>query len=374
MSDEDKPEIKLFEQEPILSRSDLKTELVNIQVMGQYSDDNSPFDIFDSECHNLKGGISQNGERLEDEDDIVFMVNLSEHVQRPQDMLMFLGEYFKENIFHTERVSTNIKENKSGIKEQNKFYFSPDILNSLGSACKMYIENPRQQLRISIALSRSPSFMKEVSEYHHEETEQLHGLKENIEKMQLTIITRCIQIYKFLDYIHDRRQIVKLKHMSMQPPKCIINAILFKMKADYMRYIHECLTGESGILGSNFKKEDFSSFVKQRESAEISTEDEVIDCEKCNPEYHNPKKNWTHSDFMAFYDQEMTLLEFFEHEVCHEYEKAKRQIYTKARDAVPQEVIEGINEITASPFHPVFLSSLLNQQVFMRECYIQRVA
>ena len=165
MSDEDKPEIKMFEEEKIIDKKDLKTELVNIQVMGQYTEDNTPFDIFDSECHNLKGGIAHAGERLEDEDDIVFMINLAEHVQRPQDMLMFLGEYFKENIFHTERVSTNIKENKSGSKEQTKFYFSPDILNSLGSACKMYIEAPRQQLRISIALSRSPAFMKEINDF-----------------------------------------------------------------------------------------------------------------------------------------------------------------------------------------------------------------
>lgn len=96
------------------------------------------------------------------------------------------------------------------------------------------------------------------------------------------------------------------------------------MKADYMRYIYECLKGEDGILANNFKTEDFSSYIKQRESAEISTEDECIDCELCNPEYHNPKAKWTHNDFMDFYSQEMTLFDFFEHEVCHEFEKAKR--------------------------------------------------
>lgn len=31
-------------------------------------------------------------------------------------------------------------------------------MNSLGIACKKYIEAPRQQLRISIALARNPEF------------------------------------------------------------------------------------------------------------------------------------------------------------------------------------------------------------------------
>ena len=29
------------------------------------------------------------------EDDIILMINVAEHVKRPTDMLMFLGEYFK---------------------------------------------------------------------------------------------------------------------------------------------------------------------------------------------------------------------------------------------------------------------------------------
>jgi hypothetical protein len=37
------------------------------------------------------------------------MINVSEHVKRPEDMLMFLGEYFKVVILRTENVAENIK-------------------------------------------------------------------------------------------------------------------------------------------------------------------------------------------------------------------------------------------------------------------------
>ena len=85
------------------------------------------------------------------------MINVSEHVKRPEDMLMFLGEYFKVVILRTENVAENIKSD-TGLQTQVDFFLTYEILNQLGTACKMFIENPRQELRISIALSRSPSF------------------------------------------------------------------------------------------------------------------------------------------------------------------------------------------------------------------------
>ena len=56
----------------------------------------------------------------------------------------------------------------------------------------------------------------------------------------------------------------------------------------------------------------------------------------------------------------MTLLEFFEHEVNHEYEKAKRELFNKTMNPVALIKEEGINELDEAPFHPVFLASLLN--------------
>jgi hypothetical protein len=69
----------------------------------------------------------------------------------------------------------------------------------------------------------------------------------------------------------------------------------------------------------------------------------------------------------------MTLLEFMQHEVTHEYEKAKRAILGK--DMVsPAKVIKDKNDenMTTAPFHPVYLSSMMNQLVFKRECLIQK--
>ena len=103
------------------------------------------------------------------------MVNVSEQVKRPQDMLMFLGEYFKEVIYRTQKISDAIKEGDSkkgnSVKQQSDFYITYEIMNSLGTACKMFLENPRQELRISIALARNPYFQGE---------EQIKAIKKNI--------------------------------------------------------------------------------------------------------------------------------------------------------------------------------------------------
>ena len=40
------------------------------------------------------------------------MINVSEQVQRPQDMLMFLGEYFKALIHMTGKINENLKGEK----------------------------------------------------------------------------------------------------------------------------------------------------------------------------------------------------------------------------------------------------------------------
>jgi hypothetical protein len=141
------------------------------------------------------------------EEDLLFMVNVSEQVKRPQDMLMFLGEYFKEVIIRTEQIKNALKEadNKkgSGAKVQSDYYITYDVMNSLGTACKMFIENPRQELRISIALARNPYFQGEA---------QLKVITQNIQKIQLGIISRCKSLYKFIDYIHDRRRVVPIKY------------------------------------------------------------------------------------------------------------------------------------------------------------------
>ena len=76
------------------------------------------------------------------EDDIILMINVSEHVQRPEDMLMFLGEYFKVVILRTETIAENIK-NENGLQQQMDFFLTYEIINYLGTACKMFVENPR---------------------------------------------------------------------------------------------------------------------------------------------------------------------------------------------------------------------------------------
>lgn len=118
--------------------------------------------------------------------------------------------------------------------------------------------------------------------------------------------------------------------------------------------------------------------MKKKNANEISQEDQVIDCDICNPNYYTRNKkgkvvdavSWTQDNLNEFYSKDMTLLEFFEHEVNHEYEKAKRELFNKTMMPVALQKEEGINDLDEAPFHPVFLASLLNQKVFRRESSI----
>ena len=67
------------------------------------------------------------------------MINTAEHIKRPEDMLMLLGEYFKEVITQTKKIQYNIQNKKNGATVQSFFYITPEIMNSLGIACKEYI-------------------------------------------------------------------------------------------------------------------------------------------------------------------------------------------------------------------------------------------
>ena len=62
------------------------------------------------------------------------------------------------------------------------------------------------------------------------------------------MIKRCRDIFKFIDFLDDTRQIVPLKDPRKQPAKYILKSMFFKMKADYMRHIYECLSGDDGLL------------------------------------------------------------------------------------------------------------------------------
>ena len=78
------------------------------------------------------------------EDEFMFLINTAEHIERPVDMLMLLGEYFKVVIMETGLIHSNIQNKKTSYaQKQDKFYITPELMNSLGIACKKYIEAPR---------------------------------------------------------------------------------------------------------------------------------------------------------------------------------------------------------------------------------------
>lgn len=372
----------------------IKAVLTNIQKIESYTDENTPFDDFDSQCHNEYIGSKGTLNNLQEED-IIFMINVSEHVNRPHDMLMFLGEFFKEHIRRCEKIDQTIQKDDKGPRELDRYFITFDIINQLGTACKKFIEKPRQELRISIALSRKPVFSLDpdpdeiIIDPKKLVTPELEALKKNIVDQQLFIIDQCRKVYRFIDYLHDRRKEVKLKNVNYQPQKNILNALLYKMKADYLRYIFECLNGDDGLLKNDQiftdddgvvltrQKERFDDDTEQRFKNEINRFEKQITCLFCNRLGEREEVNldaegnqivgYANKTVEEFFKQEKTLIDYFKHEVYHEYERAKLEIFDKEFNQQQQKQIAGINEAPFTPFHPVYLSTLLNQQVFRRE-------
>lgn len=95
-----------------------------IQLTGEYkgftSEDkletDTPFDKFDSKCHQMGTGIATPSSKdyIDEEEELIFLINLSEHVKRPKDMLMFLGEYFKQSVKETHNIE--VKNKNDGVK------------------------------------------------------------------------------------------------------------------------------------------------------------------------------------------------------------------------------------------------------------------
>ena len=74
----------------------MKEFLCNIQTVdSNMNDETTPFDTFDTNFHDDHIGKTLSGMP---EENLMFLINTSEHLKRPKDMLMFLGEYFKEHI------------------------------------------------------------------------------------------------------------------------------------------------------------------------------------------------------------------------------------------------------------------------------------
>lgn len=58
-------------------------------------------------------------------------------------------------------------------------------------------------------------------------------------------------MFKFVDYVHFARKNVDIKYVNYQIPKSILDGLFFKLKADIMLYMYECIGGWNGIFYSD---------------------------------------------------------------------------------------------------------------------------
>jgi len=62
--------------------------------------------------------------------------------------------------------------------------------------------------------------------------------------------------------------------------------MIYKMKADYLRYISECLCGEDGLLTNIVSEEKFDDDMEDKLKNEIRKEAQ-IDCWLCNENFND---------------------------------------------------------------------------------------
>lgn len=152
------------------------------------------------------------------------------------------------------------------------------------------------------------------------------------------------------------------------------------MKADYLRTIYECISGDNGLLYGYTREESFAHAFEDRNEGDISEEqvDKTYHCEIYERIFNKEGQSKVNSEeqkeinFKDFYSHERTLRAYLEHEVIFEYEKAKRCFFDERNHARKLKPEADIQESEVAEFHSVFLSSLLNQCAFIGDVRTQR--
>ena len=126
-----------------------------------------------------------------------------------------------------------------------------------------------------------------------------------------------------------------MKYSSSEPPRFIIDAHLYKLKADVLNWLYEACAGENGALAYDFvlvndrpvrKTRNFYQSFKKRLAKEIIDDDEFVDqnkvWRKMNPDLSLTKLEMQGIEGKAketrtkfFEVKDLTLLQFLEHEI-----------------------------------------------------------
>ena len=168
-------------------------------------------------------------------------------------------------------------------------------------------------------------------------------MRYNIRATQLDLVQRCRDLYKFIDFLDDGRKVVPLDDMSQQMPVYILKATFCKMKADYLRYIYECCHGDNGLFFQDPRPTQpggYQQYMANRYGEETTLypiqkdlKENQVKCELCDKDFYADQKGMKKKEnaIEEVLDQrtDITFMQFFEHEVFHEYEKEELYFFHK---------------------------------------------
>lgn len=139
----------------------MREEIKGLILIEEYTEKDNPLELYDGK---LKFHLQTNKNESRfnfddmDETEYMFLIAMAQNTNRPLEVLMFLGEYFKRHLKESFKVTLakQDEESKDENMELNDFFITADAMNFLAIGNKMFTDTSRQELRISIAVSRCP--------------------------------------------------------------------------------------------------------------------------------------------------------------------------------------------------------------------------
>ena len=73
----------------------------------------------------------------------MFLIAMAQNTDRPLEVLMFLGEYFKRHLKESIKVINSIDDPENKAEELNDFFITAEVMNFLAIGNKSFTDNAR---------------------------------------------------------------------------------------------------------------------------------------------------------------------------------------------------------------------------------------
>lgn len=113
----------------------------------EYTERENPLELYDNKLKfHLQSNKNESRFQFDDmvESEYMFLIAMAQNTNRPLEVLMFLGEYFKRHLKESFKVihANNDPDNKVD-EDLNDFFITAEAMNFLAIGNKMFTDNSR---------------------------------------------------------------------------------------------------------------------------------------------------------------------------------------------------------------------------------------